>query len=191
MSEKKFDPKKLKKLNNPQRLVDIPMDFIADKLNIEKPEICIEIGAGTAFFCIAFLEQFKPEKMYACDISTVMLNWIKENVTPQYPEIIPVETTENNVPFDDNTADLLFMINLHHELDAPSLLLTESYRLLKKGGTICIIDWKKAEMAEGPPEEIRCLPEHVGEQLSQSGFHTIRIFDELPKHFLVVGEKGI
>lgn len=189
MNDKKFDPKKLKKLNNPQRLVDIPVAFIADKLNIQKSDTFIEIGAGTAFFCIAFLEHFKPHTMYACDISTVMLNWIKENVTPHYPGIIPVETTENNVPLEDQKADLVFMINLHHELDDPALSLTESYRLLKPGGKICIIDWKKEDMAEGPPEKIRCHPEQVNEQLGKSGFDTIQIYNELPKHFLVVGEK--
>ncbi|WP_163340388.1 class I SAM-dependent methyltransferase [Desulfopila sp. IMCC35008] len=189
MNDKKFDPKKLKKLNNPQRLVDIPVTFIADKLNMKKPEVFVEIGAGTAFFCIAFLDHFKPEKIYACDISTVMLTWIRENVTPHYPEIIPVQTTENSVPLDDNTADLVFMINLHHELDDPSRSLTESYRLLKPGGKICILDWKKEEMTEGPPEKIRCHPEHVNEQLDKSGFKIIQISKELPKHFLVVGEK--
>jgi len=50
MNEKKFDPQKLQKLNNPQRLIDIPPDFVRGKLNIETAAVLVEIGAGTAFF---------------------------------------------------------------------------------------------------------------------------------------------
>ena len=62
MNDKKFDPKKLQKLNNPQRLMDIPPDFVWEKLHIEKPGVFVEIGAGTAFFSIAFLQKSKLRK---------------------------------------------------------------------------------------------------------------------------------
>lgn len=57
MTEKKFGPKKLAKLNNPKRLKDIPPDYVWDKLRMEKADVPVEIGAGTAFFSIAFLQQ--------------------------------------------------------------------------------------------------------------------------------------
>jgi predicted RNA methylase len=110
MNEKKFDPKKLQKLNNPQRLLDIPPEYVWDKVDLEKPDILVEIGAGTAFFSIAFLQQFKPSTIYACDLSEVMINWVKENVSPKYPSIIPVKSEEHSVPLDDRIADLVFMI---------------------------------------------------------------------------------
>jgi ubiquinone/menaquinone biosynthesis C-methylase UbiE len=189
MNEKKFDPKKLQKLNNPQRLIDIPPDYVRRKLNIKEPDVLVEIGAGTAFFSIAFLQQFKPSTIYACDLSEVMINWIKENVSPKYPNIIPVKSKEHSVPLDDRVANLLFMINLHHELDNPSRTIKECYRILKPRGEIFIVDWKKKEMPEGPPEKIRCLPEQVKKELETSGFSDVSIYNELPKHFLVVGEK--
>jgi hypothetical protein len=60
---------------------------------------------------------------------------------------------------------------------------------LKPGGEIFIVDWKKKEMPEGPPEKIRCLPEKVKKELLKSGFSSVYIYNELPKHFLVVGKK--
>ena len=189
MNEKKFDPNKLQKLNNPQRFLDIPPEYVWGKLNLEKPDILVEIGAGTAFFSIAFLQHFKPSTIYACDLSAVMINWVKENVSPKYPSIIPVKSEEHSVPLNDRIADLVFMITLHHELDNPSLTVEESYRILKPGGEIFIVDWKKIDMDEGPPEKIRCAPEQVKEELKKSGFCCVYIYDELPKHFLVVGKK--
>jgi len=189
MNEKKFDPRKLQKLNNPQRLVDIPPASICSRLHLEHADVVVEIGAGTAFFSIAFLRELQPSTLYACDLSETMLEWIRENVTPGYPGIIPVKNEESSIPLADGIADLVFMITLHHELDDPALMLSEAGRILKPGGKILVVDWKKKEMPEGPPVTIRCEPEQVGEQLSRSGFGDIRIFDDLPKHFLVVGEK--
>jgi len=189
MSEKKFDPKKLEKLNNPKRLKDIPPDYVWDKLSMEKANVLVEIGAGTAFFSIAFLQYTKHSKIYACDVSEVMINWVKENVVQKFPNITPVKTEEHSIPLDDGIAELVFMINLHHELDNPTLTIKEAYRILKPSGNIFIIDWKKKNMAEGPPTQIRCLPEQVKEQLVNSGFIHVNIFSELPKHFLLVGKK--
>lgn len=190
MNDKKFDPKKLAKLNNPQRLLDIPPDFIWEKLHMETPETIIEIGAGTAFFSIAVLGKSASSTLYACDLSDVMINWMEENVTQQHPNIIPVKTQENSIPLDDALADLVFMINLHHELDNPSRVIEEAHRLLKRGGKIFIVDWKKEDMPEGPPTQIRCLGKDVEDQLARAGFRQIGAYDELQKHFLVIGEKG-
>ncbi|MBA3012979.1 MAG: class I SAM-dependent methyltransferase [Proteobacteria bacterium] len=187
MNEKKFNPEKLQKLNNPQRLVDIPPDYIWEKLHIKKPDIFVEIGAGTAFFSVAFFEKFKPSTLYACDLSGVMVNYIEKNVSLKYPNIIPVKTEENSVPLEDGIAGLVFMINLHHELDNPSRLVEEAYRLLKPDGQIFVVDWKKKDMPEGPPTLIRCLPEKVKEQMVRAGFKNISIHNELQKHFLVIG----
>lgn len=189
MSDKKFDLKKLEKLNNPQRLVDIPPEYIQSKLTMEMSKTIIEIGAGTAFFSIAFLKQFHPSKIFACDISDIMVNWMQENISPDYPNIIPVKNQENSVPLDDHTSDLVFMIALHHELENPSLMLDEAYRLLEPGGKILIVDWKKEEMPQGPPLTIRCLPETIENQLIKSNFNEIQIVNELQKHFVIVARK--
>jgi ubiquinone/menaquinone biosynthesis C-methylase UbiE len=189
MHDKKFDPRKLAKLNNPERLKDIPPDFIGTKLADSTRTTLVEIGAGTAFFSIAMRNYFKPEMVYACDMSPVMIDWMTENILPSYPDILPVKTEESFVPLDDEIADLLFMINLHHELAEPAAIIKESYRLLKPGGEIFIVDWKKEEMAEGPPQTIRCVLEDVLDQLKLGGFNLVSSFTELPKHFLVTGRK--
>lgn len=189
MSNKKFDPKKLKKLNNPQRLKDIPVDYILDQVGLQHNDVFVEIGAGTAFFSIAFMRHAQPEKLYACDISALMLEWIEENVVPDYPGIYPVQTKEVAIPLDDAIADLVFMIHLHHELESPQNTLDEAYRLLKTEGKVLIIDWKKEDMDEGPPTHIRCRVEDVKKQMERSHFKDIRFSSDLEKHFWVIGRK--
>jgi hypothetical protein len=60
---------------------------------------------------------------------------------------------------------------------------------VKPGGGIFVVDWKKKDMPEGPPAEIRCLPEEVEEQMRQAGFEKMMIDNDLQKHFLVVARK--
>lgn len=190
MTDKKFDPKKLKKLNNPERLKDIPPEYIQSKLNLENPKVLVEIGAGTAFFSKAFQELYPGSVIYACDLSQIMLDWIKENITPENPDVIPVKTEESALPLDDGLADLVFTINLHHELEEHLAVLKEAYRLLKPGGTFFVADWLKKEMDEGPPQNIRFLSSEAADQLTQAGFENVRAYDEgMPKHFLVMGKK--
>lgn len=189
MSEKKFDTKKLAKLNNPDRLKDMAPEVIWEKLNIEQADVLVEIGAGTAFFSKAFLDLAGSAKLYACDLSPVMIDWMRENIVRQYPNITPIQTEESTIPLNDGIADLVFMINLHHELDDPALIIQETRRLLKPGGSVFVVDWDKKFPDQGPPSEIRSSAEQVKEQLEQTGFNHINTYEDLTKHFLVTGRK--
>ena len=188
MSNKVFNPKKLDKLNNPVRLEEIPPKLIWDKLELNDPKVLVDIGAGTGFFSKAFLPFITNGKIYACDISDVMLDWVKENVCHEFPEILPVKIENGIIPLDKRIADLVFMINLHHEIDNHRKLLKQANALLKKSRKILIVDWKKAEMEQGPSIDIRFTIDEVKEQLTESGFANLQSF-ELTKHFVVIGEK--
>jgi ubiquinone/menaquinone biosynthesis C-methylase UbiE len=187
--DKKFDSKKLAKLNNPARLDDTPLDYIWEKLNLKDPKVLVDIGAGTAFYSIALLKYAPQAKIYACDISKTMLAWISENVVSDFPNVIPLKSGEAEIPLDDGMADLVFMINLHHELDEPEKLLSEAYRMLYQDGKVLIIDWKKEAMDAGPPVAIRCTPQEVQQQLTATGFRQIEIYSELPKHFMLIAQR--
>ena len=191
MNEKKFDVQKLQKLNNPDRLLDIPPEYIWGKINMLNPAVLVDIGAGTGFFSVPFLNLANGGKLYACDISDTMIEWMQTHICPENPGITPLKMAESRVPLDDDTADLVYMINLHHELENPRAMLAESHRILKNAGKIFIADWKKEEMDEGPPKHIRWAPEQVKEQMTAATFKKIQLFNDLAKHFLLIGEKAV
>jgi len=188
MENKRFDPQKLALLNNPVRLKDFPPEFIVKQTAIKTPSVIIDLGAGTGFFSIPFAEMYKKCKIYACDISDIMIDWMKENRSG-YNNIIPMKIEDSSIPLDNDIADFLFMVNLHHELDNPEETLRECHRLLKSDGKIAISDWKKIKTEYGPPIELRYDPNDVKEQLLATGFKKVNINTAFPNNFLIIAEK--
>ena len=184
----KFDIQKLNKLNDPERLNDIPPDYIIKKLDLKNPGILLDIGAGTGFFSNEFSKFPGVKKVYALDIADEMIEWMKENRTPENNKIVPKKMQEEQIDLEDHLADAIIMINVHHELHEPLHILNECKRLLKPGGKVVIVDWAKKETEHGPPVEKRYTPEIIGYQLDQASFIDINIFEELPNHYLIVAE---
>ncbi|MBN2657341.1 MAG: class I SAM-dependent methyltransferase, partial [Spirochaetales bacterium] len=114
--ERKFNPGKLARLNDPVRLVQIPPAFVLEKLELEGCSVLADIGAGTGLFTKAFLELCGSGTAYAADVSPVMVDWMKENLTSGAGEIIPLLVDENTLPIDSDSVDLAIMFNLYHEL---------------------------------------------------------------------------
>lgn len=186
MQSKKFDPKHIEKLNDPNRVKIQNPNLIWEKMALTDPRVLIEIGAGTGFFALPFSDKIEGAMVYACDISDDMLSWMEDNFPEEYNGIvIPTKMEESTVPLPDGSADLVYMTNLHHELEEPARMMSETYRLLKPGGTIMIIDWdEKAPF--GPPPSIRVSEATILAQMKDAGFVNIRAYDDLPySHFLV------
>lgn len=187
---KKFDPRKLEKLNNPERLKTMSPDLIWQKLALKDPRVLVDIGAGTGFFAVPFSRKMPGGKVYACDISDIMVRWMNENLPTDVRGVVePLMMEETKVPLDSGIADLVYMINLHHELESPAAIMSESLRLLKKGGKLMIIDWKKEETPEGPPLEIRVTRDAIISDMGAAGFRNITSHAVLQYNHFVVGER--
>ena len=189
MQSKKFNTKHIEKLNDPNRVKIQDPDLIWEKMALKSPLVLIEIGAGTGFFALPFSEKMKTGKVYACDISDDMLAWMKSNIPEKYAgAVIPTEMEESAVPLPDGCADLVYMINLHHELEDPKRLMAETHRLLKSGGKIMIIDWDE-RAPFGPPPSIRVSEATLYAQMEDAGYVDIRRYDDLPYSHFLVAEK--
>jgi ubiquinone/menaquinone biosynthesis C-methylase UbiE len=190
MEEKKFDPAKLHKLNDPGRLEYLDPALIWETLALSSPHVLVDIGAGTGFFAGPFAKRLAGGTVYACDISDVMIEWMKDNVLPATGDaVVPVKMEESRVPLPDGIADLVYMINLHHELEEPGKIIAEARRMLKEGGTLAIIDWKKEETPEGPPLSIRVTEENIRRQMAEGGFSDVAAHRVLKFHSFVTGKK--
>lgn len=185
MHNKKFNPKKLGKLNSPERLKAIPPDYIWNKLALNRCNTIVDIGAGTGLFTKAFLSLAGGGKAYAADISPVMVEWMEENLSSDSGKIIPMLMDESRISLKEKSVDLVLMFNLYHELEEPASLLAEAMRILREGGTICIVDWKKEKTEHGPSLDHRIGSDDIRSHLKTAGFSSIQDDSGLAEHSLI------
>lgn len=187
---RKFDPRSLDVLNSPERLGRENPDIIWKELDLKEPRVLVDIGAGTGFFAVPFARKSPSITVHACDLQDEMLHWLREHLPEDLRmRIIPVKMEERRVPLPDGIADLVYMINLHHELEDRDAIMKECFRLLRPGGTVMVADWKKGETPVGPPQEIRVSGEEIAAELRRAGFRDITDHPVLPYHNFVTGKK--
>ena len=189
----KFNPARLARLNDPARTRYLDIDMIWKGFGVQRPRVVVDLGAGTGFFSVRFAPLLaEAGRIHACDVSDLMVDWMKTNLTPlEKKSVVPLKVAENSIDLPDGSVDLFYMINVYHELVEPARLLAEARRLLRPDGPVAIVDWKKQETSfegerHGPPVERRVEPEAVIADLEAAGLADIRRHDSLPLHFFLV-----
>ncbi len=184
MENKIFDPRKLKKLNNPKRLIWIPPESICEILNINSTSSLVDIGAGSGYFTKWIAEMYPESNTFAIDIEPIMIRYLTENM----PENIkPLLIKDGIFPIPDNSIDAIWTIAVYHEISKIELFMEQVKRVLKPGGKILIIDWEKKEESSvnGPPLDHRIAIEQVKNDLQKSGFHNISFHNDFKFHLAI------
>ncbi|HOT77743.1 MAG TPA: class I SAM-dependent methyltransferase [Candidatus Wallbacteria bacterium] len=187
----KFDEKKAHKLNDPGRIKWQDPDLLSTIFGDMDSKTAVELGVGTGYFAVALAKKYKKAKIVGVDISFEMIQKFKENAEANgITNVLCVKSEENDTLLRDNFADVVYLINVYHELADQRLFLMEARRILKKGGTILIIDWKAEDTPQGPPLYERIGADHIVDQLKLLKFKKISSSYEIyPYHYAIKAEK--
>jgi SAM-dependent methyltransferase len=104
--------------------------------------------------------------------------------------VVPLASTETSVPLPDASADVVAMINVHHELDDRAAMLRESARLLRPGGRLLIVDWKDEATPKGPPLAARIPARTIVREIEEAGLVDVRRHEVLPHHTMVTATRA-
>lgn len=172
MDDRKFDPARAERLNDPARLERLDPAVMWAAAGVPDPASIVDVGAGTGLLSAAFARLAPRATVYAADLSDAMLAWMTSHLPEDVAgRVIPLKADESAVPLPDAAADLVTMIALYHELEDPAASLAEALRLLRPGGRLLIVDWKREEgAAPGPPFEMRVGVEDIVVAVTGAGF---------------------
>lgn len=190
MPHEKFSIAHLERLNDPARLEYLPPAVMWEALGNPSPGTIIDIGAGTGLFACHFADLASGATVYAVDIEPAAVRWMLEHRSPEMgSRFRPLLGRESAIPLATGEADLVVMINLHHELIDPIDSYREALRLTRIGGRLLVADWAPNDEDLGPPQRVRATAEHIAEVARTVGFGEITIHPALQYHSLLTARK--
>jgi len=181
----RFNPKDHQILQSPEREQRLPIAVVLAALNLRPTHTLIDIGAGTGYFTIPALKLLgKKGRVVAIDISRRMLIRLKENLKEKEPNLKLVVARAEKIPLPPACADRVLMALVLHEVDDKSRVLAEARRLLKKNGTLVLVEWNKIAPPPGPPLPDRLAYNELLPLVQQQGFLAIAHSDLNQFHYL-------
>ena len=178
-------------LVRPERAEEEQPDKAIALLGIAKGATVADIGAGNGYMTWRLAERVGPTgKVYANDIQPEMLAMLRENMLQR--KLKNVETVLGK--FDDpklpvNTMDLVILVDVYHEFNAPQQMLRGIREALKPDGRLVLLEYR----GEDPTVPIR--PEHkmtvaqVRAELEPEGYRVDRVLEDLPRQHLLIFKK--
>jgi SAM-dependent methyltransferase len=187
MHHHKFDPAHLDRLEDPERFLTLPPSVLWSAAAVAAPRTIVDLGAGTGLYAAAFSAFAPSATILAVDIDDAMLDWLRTHRTEvAQNRVVPVKAEEAAVPLGDGVADLVVLLNLHHEFVDPGRSYAEAVRLLHPGGRLLTSDWAPGESPKGPPPSVRVPVEAVVNLLRGLALTDVHVHEGLlPHHWLV------
>lgn len=183
-----MDPARIARLRSPDRLEYFDPDRIWDVLNPKPDCTLVDIGTGVGFVALPFASRYPASLVYGCDILDGMIELLREDAASKgFANIQGIAMSPDAVDLPDETADIIVMAQLHHELDVAEPLLIECHRLLKDGGTVVIVDWKDENNGKSPPAGRRVSKAQIRAQLEATGFKELKSHDVYEFHNMLTG----
>lgn len=192
MPHEKFSVAHLDRLDDPGRFEYLPPAVMWEALGNPSPRTIIDVGAGTGLFACHFADLSPDAVVYAVDIEPSAVRWMLEHRPPSMcSRLRPLLGRESAIPLATGEADLVVMINLHHELVDPLESYREALRLSQIGGQLLVVDWAPNGEELGPPQRVRATAEQIAEVARAVGFEEVVIHPSLQHHSLVTARKPI
>lgn len=186
---RKFDPRRRSILDDPKRFSFENPDSILSEAGVKAGEVVADIGCGTGFFTLPLADRVgRSGKIYALDTSPIMIRELRKRVR-SLKQVKPIHSRENEFLLKDGSLDFVLLVNMVHELDDWKLFFKEVRRVLRPGGRICVVDWKKKKMDMGPPIKICLSKKDLKKMLRYSGYGWIKSLSPLPFHNGLVAVK--
>lgn len=166
-----------------------PEDIIA-QAEIKKGQVVADFGCGAGFFSLA-AAKFAGENgtVYAVDIMPDRL--AVTQASAQHKGISNISVVESDLEkplegLEPVSCDLVIMSNILHQVSSKEALLRNAYQVLKTGGRVLAVEWKRGYSAFGPEQASRVTREELVGLAQKLGLRLYRDLEADGYHYAVL-----
>jgi ubiquinone/menaquinone biosynthesis C-methylase UbiE len=170
----------------------IDKDLFFEALNVRKSMVLLDLGSGVGDYTVPLAEAVGPDgHVYAVDAWEEGLARIRGRASEKGLNNIStlLADANKNIPLDDRSIDICLMACVLHDLlreGSGETVLRETLRILKPGGRLAVLEFKKIEDGPGPPLHIRLAKEDVDNLLTSFHFKIESTSDAGKYHYLLI-----
>jgi ubiquinone/menaquinone biosynthesis C-methylase UbiE len=160
---------------------------VIDALDISPGQIVADIGAGTGYFTVRLARATAKPIVYAVDIESSMIEHVRHRAMAEGLSNVTAVQAAADHPSLPEPVDVALIVDTFHHIPNRVAYFTTLRGMLKAGGRVAIVDFRKDSPA-GPPVEFRFTPEQIRAELEAAGFSLVGSHDFLPRQvFLLFG----
>lgn len=165
---------------------------LLEAAGIEEKMKIADLGCGRRGHFVLQAAKLVGDKgiVYAVDVvkdvlknveSTAQLYDIK-NIKTIWADLEILKSTK----IDNDLIDIAMLNNVLFQTKKKKEMVNQAVRILKKGGKLLIVDWKKSKAPFGPPVEDRVKSTAVKKYVQKCGLKLIHEFDAGPYHYALI-----
>ena len=164
---------------------------ILSQIGLKPGDTLADIGSGDGYFSIPAAKMVgKSGKIYSLDFSAENIGDLEAAAKAAAISNIQTAIGEaEKTVLCHGCADVVLMANVLHDFADPLAALKNARRMLKPGGRLADLDWKKEErQLHGPPFAIRFDQARATSLLEEAGFKVTSSTLVGPFHYLIIAE---
>ena len=175
-------------LDRNERVEEEEPDIALRAIGLTAGSIVADVGAGSGYMTVKMAKLVGPTgKVYANDIQPEMLTLLARRLTRE--KIDNVETilgTVDDPRLPAAALDLILMVDVYHEFQAPQRMLQKMREALKPGGRLVLLEYRKEDPAIPIRFEHKMSVAEAKLELEAEGFKLSRVEEMLPRQHILI-----
>jgi predicted RNA methylase len=165
----------IKQYESPDRVIWQKPDLVIQQLGDVNGKTVADLGAGTGYFSRRIA--YKGARVIAIDIDPKAIRWMQEQKS-RFPvelqdRLVIRQATDDDPKLAENEVDIVLLVNTYSYIKNRVAYFKNLQKSIRKGGTVLVIDFKKADTPFGPKVEDRVDIHDVEKELTQDGYYIV------------------
>lgn len=147
-------------LERPEREKEERPSQLHPKLGLKPGDVVADIGAGSGYHTFRMAEIVGPKgKVFAVDVQPQMLDLIRRRMKKdRVDNVVPVQGTVLDPKLEENSIDLMLLVDVYHEFAWPYEMTEKLVEALKPGGRMVFVEFR-LEDPNVPIRRLHCMTE--------------------------------